>query len=106
MTLRRRRFSRDFKVQILREIEAGKTPAQAVREHQVSAGMIVSWRKQYEQYGERAFQGNGHTYTSEAKIAELERMIGQLTVDNALLKKALSRLETQSAKQNGNGGMR
>lgn len=48
MTLRRRRFSRDFKVQILREIEAGKTPAQAAREHQVSAGMIVSWRKQYD----------------------------------------------------------
>src|SRR5258708_38179304 len=106
MALRRRQFSSDFKVQILREMEAGKTLAQAAREHQVNPGTIVSWRKQHEQYGERAFQGNGHAYTHEARIAELERMVGQLTMENSLLKRALSRLETQGHRASGNGGAR
>ena len=106
MGLRRRQFSRDFKVQVLREIEAGKTLAQAAREHQVDAGTLVAWRKQHEQYGEQAFAGNGHAYTAEARIAELERLLGQLTMENALLKRALSRLETQGPRAASNGGVR
>ena len=31
----------------------------------------------------------------EARIAELERMVGRLTMENALLKKALARIEEQ-----------
>ena len=31
----RRQFSREFKLQVIREIEAGKTVAQAAREHQL-----------------------------------------------------------------------
>lgn len=42
MGLRRRQFSRDFKVQVLREIEAGKTLAQAAREHQLSPNTITN----------------------------------------------------------------
>ncbi len=55
--------------------------------------MIRKWREQYARYAERAFAGNGHAYTDEAKVAELERLIGQLTVENAFLKKVLSKLE-------------
>jgi len=106
MGLRRRQFSRDFKVQVLREIEAGKTLAQAAREHQVDAGTIVGWRKRHEQYGEQAFAGNGHAYTAEARIGELERLLGQLTMENALLKRALSRLETLGPRAAANGGVR
>ena len=35
------------------------------------------WQKLHEQYAANAFQGNGHAYTQEAKIAELERLVGQ-----------------------------
>ena len=47
MALRRRQFSRDFKVQVLREVEAGKTLAQAAREHQLTPNTIINWRKQH-----------------------------------------------------------
>ena len=104
MSLKRRQFSKDFKLQVLRELQAGKTLAQAAREHQVDAGTIVGWRKQHEVYGEQAFAGNGHAYSMEAKIAELERMVGQLTMENALLKKALQRLQAQSSHRPENGG--
>lgn len=95
MGLKRRQFSRDFKLQVLYEIEAGKSIVQASREHQIQPSLISKWQKQRSKYQERAFGGNGNTYTYEARIAELERMVGQLTMENALLKKALQRLEEQ-----------
>jgi transposase len=66
--------------------------------------LISKWQKQHHQYGEQAFAGNGHIYKDEARIAELERMIGQLTMENALLKKALLRLERLRTSTSNNGG--
>jgi transposase len=104
LALKRRHFTREFKLQGVRELEAGKTPAQAAREYQVHPTVLVRWRKEHLQYAERAFTGNGRLYKDEARIAELERMIGQLTMENTLLKKALLRLEAQSRERPGPGG--
>lgn len=87
MSLRRRQFTRDFKLQVLREIEAGKSLAQTSREYQIQPSLISKWQKQHSQYREGAFAGSGNIYKYEARIAELERMIGQLTIENNLLKK-------------------
>jgi transposase len=95
MSLKRRQFTRDFKLQVLHEIGAGKSIAQASREYQIQPSLICRWQKQYRQYQEQAFAGNGNPYKYEARVAELERMIGQLTMENALLKKALQRLQEQ-----------
>ncbi len=104
MALKRRQFTRDFKLQVLREVEAGKPLAQAAREYQLHPTLINKWQKQQAQYAERAFAGHGHIYKDEARTAELERMIGQLTMENALLKKALLRLEAQLGSRDRNGG--
>jgi transposase len=93
MTRTRRQFTKDFKLQVLREIEAGTTLAQVARTHQLHPNLLTKWRQQYAHYADQAFAGNGHRYSDEAKVAELERLIGQLTVENAFLKKVLSRLE-------------
>jgi transposase len=104
LALKRRRFTREFKLQVVRELEAGKTPAQAAREYQVHPTVLVRWRKEHLQYAERAFTGNGRLYKDEARIAELERLLGQLTMENALLKKALLRLEAHCRERSGPGG--
>jgi transposase len=104
LALKRRRFTREFKLQVVREIEAGKIPAQAAREYQVHPTVLVRWQKEHLQYAERAFTGNGHLYKEEARVAELERMVGQLTMENALLKKALLRLEARGREQISLGG--
>ena len=101
MSIKRRQFTREFKIQVIREVEAGKAIAQAAREHQLHPTLIGKWRKQNANYGEQAFAGNGHAYTQEAKIAELERLIGQLTVENSFLKKVLQRLESRESRQSG-----
>jgi transposase len=92
----RRQFSREFKLQVLREIAAGKKVAQAAREHQLTPNLIANWQKHQAKYGERSFAGAGHVYTESARIAELERKVGQLIMENDLLKKALSRFETRA----------
>jgi len=89
---------------VVREIEAGKPLVQAAREYQVHPTLIGRWRKEHLQYAERAFSGNGNPYKDGARIAELEQMIGQLTMENALLKKALLRLEGQLRPAIGTGG--
>jgi transposase len=91
MSTKRRQFTREFKLQVIREVEAGKGLAQAAREHQVHPGLIGKWRLQHRKYAEQAFQGHGNSYTHEAKIAELERLIGQLTIENNFLKKVLQK---------------
>jgi transposase len=106
MSLKRRQFTKEFKQQVLCEIEAGKSVAQAAREHQVHPNCIGQWKRQLARYGEKAFAGNGHAYQDEAKIAELERLIGQQAVEIAFLKRALTHLEARQQADKHHGGSR
>ena len=101
MALKRRRFTREFKLQVVREVEAGKPIGQAAREHQVHPNLITRWRSEFAKYAEKSFAGNGNQYKDEARIAELERMVGRLAMENEFLKKVLSRLEEQRAGEKG-----
>lgn len=104
MAVKRRKFTREVKLQVVREVEAGKPVAQAAREYEIPPTQITKWRQLQRQYAERAFAGNGHMDKEEARIAELERMVGQLTRENALLKKVRRRLEGSSVARSGSGG--
>ncbi|MFL6212513.1 MAG: transposase [Blastocatellia bacterium] len=69
MTLKhRRQFTREFKLQVLAEIAAGKSIAQAARQHQLHPTLIGRWQKQHREYADRAFAGNGRTYPDDARI--------------------------------------
>jgi transposase len=86
MSQKKRQFTKEFKLQFVCEIEASKSVTQAARAHEIHLTIIGRWRKQNSQYGERAVAGNGNTYKDEARIAGLERMVGQFTMENALLR--------------------
>ena len=98
---RRRQYTRDFKIGVIREVESGKTLAQVSRENGISPSLIVKWRKQYFDDPENAFRGNGKTYKENARIAELERMVGRLYAENEFLKKALTILEGKTKEEKG-----
>jgi transposase len=97
----RRTFTKEFKLQVLREIDAGTTIAEAARVHDVHPETIRVWRTTERKYGTRSFAGNGRAYTDDAKIAQLERTLGQVTLENALLKKALSTLKELDRRSGG-----
>ena len=78
MPTQRRSFDKEFKLQVLREIDAGSSVAQAALQHGVHPELIYRWKHQRHKYGERALSGRGNAYTEEARIAQLERTLGQM----------------------------
>ena len=93
--VKRRTFTREFKLKVIREVEAGKSQAQVAREYQITENTISKWRRQHRQYQDRAFAGRGHAYTDEARMHELERMVGRLTMENDFLKKLLKTFQNE-----------
>jgi|SRR5579875_937649 len=85
-------FAREFKLDLCRQIKSGqKRPAQVCREHQLTEGLLLRWRREYEQRGEEAFSPKGASAVDPLaqRVAELERFCGQLSLENSILKKAL-----------------
>ncbi len=97
---RGRIFSREFKLAAVRQVANGeKRPAQVCREHGLAEGLLLRWRREYEARGEAAFAPHRPSETDalERRIADLERLCGQLALENAVLKKALGSSPTRSA---------
>jgi len=98
MSLKKRSFQRDFKVQVCQEIEAGlKTKAQATREHQLSEGMISKWLTDYQKDPVNCFtHSNIQLNQREAHINQLEAALGRTVLENQILKKTLTTLKKRS----------
>ena len=86
----RRRFDREFKISIVAELESGKPLAQISREHNIHPSLASRWRTELADDPENAFSGNGNRYKDQARIAELERLLGQAHAEIDLLKKAFA----------------
>jgi len=46
MSLKRRVFTKEFKLKVVAEVEAGKPQSQVARQYQISQNTISKWRKQ------------------------------------------------------------
>ena len=99
----RRQFTKELKRQAIQEIEAGLSLVEASRRYEVHPNLIRKWRELYRENGERAFAGHGKMYREEAKIAALERKIGQLTMENEFLKKLIEANRRLRKESRGNG---
>ena len=98
MSNRRRNHTREFKLECCRQLATSeKRPAQICREHNLSESVLLRWRKEYETRGEEAFtekQPSSREEALQARIAELERFCGQLSLENQILKKSLKRMHS------------
>jgi len=103
-----RKYSAAFKFEVVRQLQAGeKRLAQLCREHDLDPAMVRDWRQRVERRGADAFPrstgeqplpptGTPATLAAaEARIGELERLLGQLTLENDFLKKALRRASSR-----------
>ena len=94
-----RMHTREFKLNVVRQLASGeKRPAQVCREYQLADGMLARWRKEYQQRGEDAFtpRAGVGSQEHEQRIAALERLCGQQTLEIAVLKKALQQSRSRS----------
>ncbi len=99
----RRHYTREFKIAVVREIETGKSLAQVSRENGIHPSLIVKWKTAYLENPEKAFSGNGRVFKDQARMAELERLVGRLYAENAFLKKALETLESRIKEERKRG---
>jgi transposase len=101
MARKYRTFSADFKLDtVLEGFRGEKSIAQICRERDIKDVLYYKWRDTFLENAARAFgdQGNNHQQAYEERIAELERMIGRLTLENEILKKAKSWLSSAHRK--------
>ena len=95
MDLARSVYSRDLKISAMRALDAGSATGEIARKYQLSPKLLERWRGEWRARGELAFPGTGRrgselpALDDARRIAGLERKIGQLTMENDFLKKAL-----------------
>jgi transposase len=95
MGLSHRRFTKEFKLAAVRRLEEGVSIAEVARGLEVNPNVLHRWRREFRQGPGNAFPGKGQRRWSEGRIAELERKIGQQTLEIDFLQGCLQRIEEQ-----------
>ena len=93
--LKRRDFTKEFKLKVLAELDGGMGMAQISRKYGINTTPSVAGENNFVNIKTKPLPAAARPYTDEARIAELERMVGRLTMENDLLKKALQRLNNK-----------
>lgn len=94
-----RTFTAAFKAEVVLELLSGqKSAAELCREHELSLTLLQNWKETFLQNAERAFPSRKEPNPDAARIADLERALGQATLENAILKKASSLLSQNKGK--------
>ena len=88
----RKTYGTKFKAQVaLEAIRNNATAAELSSRHGVHPTQIQVWKATLEKQAEAVFsQGKPPALIDEKRLAELERKIGQLTIENDFLKKNVS----------------
>ncbi len=97
MSKTRRHYSAQFKLEtVLEALRAEKSVAQLWRERGIKASLYYKWRDQFVSQAPQIFNPKTAPMQDEQgqRIAELERLVGRLALENEILKKASSLLPT------------
>jgi transposase len=87
----RKKYSSKFKAQVaLEAVKNDLTIVQLSKKHGVHPTQIQAWKIELLTQSETIFsKRNRKEETDESRLAELERKVGQLTIENDYLKKNL-----------------
>jgi transposase-like protein len=86
-TKERRKFSAQFKLDAVLKLVAGhKSVAQICRERNITDKLLYDCKRAFVERTPSIFEtGTSATNEAQARIAELERMVGRLTMENDIL---------------------
>jgi transposase len=94
---RRRRYSAEHKLQLVEEtMQPGMTVSAVARLHGVSPSLLFKWRQLMSEGGRTAVRADEDVvYSSrvrelEARVRDLERLLGRKTLEVEVLKEALA----------------
>lgn len=95
MGLSRRKFTREFKLAAMEQLEAGTSVAEVARAYEVSPNLLHRWQREFQQSPATAFPGMGTRSQPTDRLAQLERKIGQQALEIDFLKGCLQRIAEQ-----------
>ena len=85
----RRTFTPEFKAKVVLDILTGTaTQAEVCRKHQISSSLLALWKATLIDRLPVVFQADEEHSAEAARVAELERLVGQQALELAALKKA------------------
>ena len=86
---RPRKFSPEFKAKVVLDILTnGKSLGQASREYGIKDSVLSRWKQEFIERSSQLFQQGPASDDHDQHIADLERVIGRLTVELEMAKKA------------------
>jgi transposase len=93
------KYTPQFKAKVVLEIISGeKTSAEACRDYKVHRSVIARWRSEFIERAPELFQVREQGNQEEERIAELEQMVGKLTMRLEIAKKASTVLQMSRSK--------
>jgi transposase len=89
----RRNFNAEFKAKVVLEILSGnKSAAEVCREYQLKPDLVSHWKNQFLASAALVFENASEVDPQQARIQELERLAGKLSLELEIAKKALTLL--------------
>src|SRR5512144_1047483 len=96
---KRRRFTPEFKAQVVLEVLSGvRSPAEVCRRHALSPTLLSTWKTTFLERAPTLFEGDEQHDEDQARIAELEQLLGRATRQIEVLKKASALLDAASTR--------
>src|SRR5512142_866027 len=96
---KRRRFTPEFKAQVVLEVLTGRqSPGEACRKHALSPHLLTTWKSTFLERAHSIFQPDERHDEDQARIAELEQLLGRATRQIEILKKASTLLDAASTR--------
>ena len=93
-----RRFSPEFKVRVVLELlTKERSAAEICRTHQIKDSLLYRWKQEFLERASQVFGAHdqGEIMQQRQRIAELERMVGRLTMELEAAKKASTWLSSR-----------
>jgi putative transposase len=88
---KRRRFTPEFKSKVVLDVLTGaQSPAEACRKHAPSPNLLTLWKATFLERAHMLFQPDEQRDEDQARIAELEQLLGRSTRQVEILKKQRS----------------
>lgn len=97
--MRRRTYTKEFKLDVLSDLSSGKTVTQISSEKGIAPGLISKWKGECKTNPEIAFSGHGNASTMQAELNECKKVIGELYLENSFLKKVRTSLQKSLTQQ-------
>jgi len=98
---KRRNFTPEFKARVvLEELTGVKEKSEIYREYRLRPQVFTRWREEFLERAPELFATEPSRGDEQARIAELERMVGRLTMELEAAKKA-SNILTSLSTRNG-----